>query len=256
MNRTARYVLPALCAAMGLCGPALSEEEPASQPDEAPEARIAINPLAVDPAEYLDRIELPPGFRIEIFASGVGGARSLALSPSGTVFVGTRTDPKRNKIGKLYAVTNPERDHRGNEVITLAEGLNVPNGVAFRDGALYVAEVHRVTRWDGIETRLDNPPEPVVLGDSFPDEFHHGWKYLRFGPDERLYVPVGAPCNVCEVENEQGTIVSMRADGGDRRIHARGVRNSVGFDFHPQTGSSGLPTTAGISGGMTDRQRN
>lgn len=198
-------------------------------------ANIAHNPLHVDPAEYIQRITLPPGFRIEFYQRDIDSPRSLALSPAGNLFIGTRTNPKRDKLGKVYVVTNPDGDQRGDETIVLAENLNIPNGVAFRDGSLYVAELNRVIRYDEIEGRLHNPPAPKVLNDSFPEEFHHGWKYLRIGPDDRLYVPVGAPCNICEPAEGQGTIVSMALDGSDKQVYARGIRNSVGFDWHPDT---------------------
>jgi len=206
--------------------------------EEAPvvEAKVGYFPLEVNPADYLDRIELPEGFEIAIYRDGLEAARSMAITDTGTLFLGTRSNRKREKVGKVYAVTNPDGDGRGDEIMTLLEGYNVPNGVALRDGDLYVAEVHRVTRFDDIESNLEQLPEPVVIRDSFPDEYHHGWKYLRFGPDERLYVPVGAPCNICEPEAGQGTIVSIAEDGSDLRIHADGVRNSVGFDWDPATG--------------------
>ena len=124
---------------------------------------------------------------------------------------------------------------RPTRCITIASGLSSPNGVAFRDGALYVAEISRVLRFDNIEARLKNPPAPVVVNDSFPDKSHHGWKFIRFGPDGKLYVPVGAPCNVCEEEDPRfASIMRMDPDGSNLEIFARGVRNTVGFDWHPR----------------------
>ena len=123
------------------------------------------------------------------------------------------------------------------EVIQIASGLNVPNGVAFRDGALYVAEISRILRYDGITARLRNPPEPVVVTDRFPTESHHGWKFIAFGPDGKLYVPVGAPCNVCEPDLDRYALISrINPDGTGYEVFARGVRNSVGFDWDPRTG--------------------
>ncbi len=178
----------------------------------------------------LDQITLPPGFEIAIYASNVPNARSMALSPSGTLFVGTRT------AGNVYAIVDRDHDHKADEVITLARGLNMPNGVAFRDGALYVAEVNRILRYDNIEAHLKDPPKPVVLNESFPRDRHHGWKFIRFGPDGLLYVPVGAPCNVCEGEDERyASITRMKPDGTRLEIFARGVRNTVGFDWDPKT---------------------
>jgi len=132
-------------------------------------------------------------------------------------------------------------DHDGDGaadvVHTIATGLTQPNGVAFRDGSLYVAEVSRILRYDGIEARLDDPPDPVVLLDGLPTETHHGWKFLRFGPDGWLYFQVGAPCNICLSADERyASILRVRPDGSDLEVFARGVRNTVGFDWHPDTG--------------------
>lgn len=176
----------------------------------------------------LDRIKLPPGFKIGVYAPNIDGARSMALSPGGTLFVGTRG------AGKVHAIIDRDRDNTADEIITIAENLNSPNGVAFRDGALYVAEIGRVLRFDNIESRLKNPPAPVVVNDSFPKEQHHGWKFIRFGPDGKLYVPIGAPCNICD-EPGYAVITRMDADGKNLEIFARGVRNTVGFDWHPAT---------------------
>ncbi|MFQ5656080.1 MAG: PQQ-dependent sugar dehydrogenase [Candidatus Methylomirabilales bacterium] len=178
----------------------------------------------------LEKIKLPPEFAISLYARGVQNARQMALSPKGTLFVGTRRE------GKVYAVVDRDQDNRGDEVITLARGLNMPSGVAFRDGALYVAEVHRTLRYDNIEARLRRPPKPIVVNNSFPRDRHHGWKFIGFGPDGLLYVPVGAPCNVCEREDPRyASIMRMKPDGTDLEIFVRGVRNSVGFDWHPKT---------------------
>ncbi len=179
----------------------------------------------------LEKIKLPPGFRIDVYAYDVPGARSLAVGERGTLFVGTR------KKGKVYAISDRDGDGRADDVATIAEGLNNPNGVAFRDGALYVAEIHRVIRFDDVENRLQNPPAPAVVNDTFPRDEHHGWKFIRFGPDGKLYVPVGAPCNVCERDDERyASIMRMNADGSELEVFARGVRNTVGFDWHPRTG--------------------
>ena len=178
----------------------------------------------------LNEIRLPPGFKISIYAASVPGARSLALGSSGTVFVGTRDE------GKVYALPNRQGRNRADEVITIAGGLNMPNGVAVRDGSLYVAEVNRILRYDAIETRLKNPPQPVVVNDSLPKDRHHGWKFIRFGPDGLLYVPVGAPCNICERKDARyATIMRMKPGGTGLEIYARGVRNTVGFDWNPET---------------------
>ena len=159
---------------------------------------------------YLEKIKIPPGFRIDLYADGVANARSMALSPNGVLYVGTR------RGGKLYAVQDSNGDQRADNVRILADGLNMPNGVAYRDGSLYVAEVNRVLRYDDMDNRLDSPPRPVVVSSRFPSETHHGWKYIAFGPDGWLYVPVGAPCNVCEKGDERfSTIMRMKPDGRD-----------------------------------------
>jgi len=178
----------------------------------------------------LNRIKLPPGFEISIYASRIQGARSMTLGDKGTLFVGSRSD------GKVYAVFDHNNDNKADEVVIIAQRLNSPNGVAFKGGALYVAEIDRILRFDDIEVRLKNPPKPVVVNDGFPKEKHHGWKFIRFSPDGMLYVPVGAPCNVCEsMDNRFATIMRMRPDGTNLEIYSYGVRNTVGFDWHPVT---------------------
>lgn len=183
------------------------------------------------PAVDLDDIRLPPGFKIAIFADSVDNARAMALGDDGTIFVGSRS------AGNVYALRDTNGDFRADQMFTLISDLNMPSGVAFRDGALYVAEVSRVIRFDSIESRLANPPEPVVVNGTLPSEAWHGWKYLRFGPDDKLYMPVGVPCNICVRSDDErfGTILRMNPDGTELEIFARGVRNSVGFDWHPQT---------------------
>ncbi len=179
----------------------------------------------------LNLIKLPPGFSIGVYADGVTNARSLALGDKGTVFVGTRSE------GDVYALVDEDRDGRAERKYTIATGLNSPNGVAFRDGALYVAEISRILRYDDIEAQLRNPPKPVVVSDRFPDDRHHGWKFIAFGPDGKLYVPVGAPCNICEPDPDRyAVIMRMNADGSGLETYARGVRNTVGFDWHTQSG--------------------
>lgn len=189
--------------------------------------------------EKLKEIQLPPGFEISVYAEGVRNARSMVLSPQGTLFVGTRT------AGKVYAVVDADKDYRAERIYTLLTAgkplpdgteLKMPNGVAFSDGALYVAAVSHILRLDDIEARLDNPPEPVIVTSEFPTHAHHGWKFVAIGPDGKLYVPVGAWCNICEKDEEMfGTINRINLDGTARERVARGVRNSVGFDWHPVT---------------------
>lgn len=175
----------------------------------------------------LDKIKLPHGFKITLYAR-VPGARSMTQGTNGTLFVGTRQEN-----GNVYAVVS--RKDGNKEVIAVARGLFMPNGVAFKDGSLYVAEVNRVLRYDDIERNLRNPPEPVVVNDSFPTDTMHGWKYIRFGPDGKLYVPVGAPCNICEPPASYASLHRMNPDGTDLETYATGIRNTVGFDWDPQT---------------------
>jgi glucose/arabinose dehydrogenase len=188
-------------------------------------------PSAAESELPLDSIRLPEGFRIAVYASGIPDARSMARSPSGVVYLGSR------RAGNLYAVVDKDGDHRAERVVKIASGLSSPNGVAFREGSLYVAEISRVLRFDGIDEKLDDPPEPVVVTADYPSDRHHGWKYIAFGPDGWLYVPVGAPCNICKSENPiYASITRIRPDGSDREIYAEGVRNTVGFTWHPRTG--------------------
>lgn len=184
-----------------------------------------------DVESSLSKIRLPEGFSISLFADDVPNARSLALGEKGTVFVGTRTD------GRVFAVVDADRDGTADQVHTLAEGWMLPNGVAFKDGDLYVAEVHRVHRFDDVESHLTNP-ESKVIHDDLPKIRHHGWKFIAFGPDGWLYVPVGAPCNICKSEDPVfASILRMKPDGSEREVYAHGVRNTVGFDWHPETGA-------------------
>lgn len=224
---------------------ALASQDPA--PSSASETGKAVplqNPVVVHTErvegafkpEYLDQISLPPGFKIELYAQNVVGARSMALGNEGTLFVGTRgkrSSPGR--IGSVYAVVDKDADMQADQVIELTDNLFMPNGIAFRGESLYVAEPNRLLRYDGIEGSLTKLPEPVIVNDSYPSDIHHGWKYIAFGPDDRIYLPVGAPCNICEADEQYSVITSIKADGSDKRIEAQGVRNTVGFDWHPDT---------------------
>lgn len=179
----------------------------------------------------LERLALPPGFEIAVWGR-IPGTRSLTLGDRGTVFVGTR-DPD----GSVYAIADRDGDHRADELHPLDENLFMPNGVAFRGGSLYVAEVNRILRFDDIESRLDDPGEPAVVTADLPDMRHHGWKFIAFSPDGYLHVPVGAPCNRCDSVNPLfASIARMRPDGSGLEVAAHGVRMSVGFDWHPETG--------------------
>jgi len=225
MNRI-RIALLFACALPALV--ATAQEQPPQQ------VTAKVNPMQVDPHEYLSKIKLPPGFSISIFAEGVPNARQLALSPDGTLFVGSFSfqEPRPDKV---YAIRDENGDHKADTVLTIASGLNSPNGVAFRDGALYIAEINRILRIDNVEKNLKQPPALVVVNDSYPADFHHGWKFIAFGPDGRLYVPVGAPCNTCEPAADYALISSIKPDGTDKQVYSRGIRNSVGFAWHPVT---------------------
>ena len=179
----------------------------------------------------LTQIKLPPGFTIDLYATGVAHAREMVMGAKGTLFVGSRD------YNKVYAIVDRNNDHKADQVYTIAEGLKDPSGVAFRDGSLYVAEISRITKYDNIEANLEKPPTPAVVKSDLPTETHHGQKFIRFGPDGLLYVPVGAPCNVCERPDDQrfATILRMKPDGTETEVFASGVRNSVGFDWHPAT---------------------
>ena len=198
---------------------------------------IALTAFAQSPLP-LDQLKLPPGFHIELVAR-VPNARAMSWGASAAgaggaamLFVGSMQE------GKVYAVTVPAAGSSEKAVVrTIASGLKMPVGVAYRDGALYVSSVSRIVRFDDIEKKLDNPPAPVVVRDSFPTDTHHGWKYIAFGPDGYLYVPVGAPCNVCDPDsNRYANIMRMKPDGSDLQVFAKGVRNSVGFAWEPRSG--------------------
>ncbi len=178
----------------------------------------------------LDLIQLPPGFQINVYARGVSGARSMTRGSEGTLFVGSRGD------GAVYAVLDRDGDQQAEEVLTLVTELNTPNGVAFRDRDLYVAETHRVWRYRDIESHLRSPPQPELILDNLPKDRRHSWRFIAFGPDGWLYVPVGAPCNACRPADERyASMLRMRPDGTGLEVFARGIRNTVGFDWRPET---------------------
>lgn len=180
----------------------------------------------------LHTIKLPEGFSISVWADSVDNARSLARGDKGTIFVGNRQGDK------VYALVDENNDGRADKKYIIASELHMPNGVAFHNGSLYVAEVSKIWRYDNIEANLANPPKPVLIKSDFPNEDHHGWKYIAFGPDGKLYIPVGAPCNNCDDHKKDerfSSITRMNADGSGFEVYAHGIRNTVGFDWHPQT---------------------
>lgn len=185
---------------------------------------------ASDKQLILEKIKLPKGFSIALFADNVPNARTLALGNDGTIFVGSRNN------GSVYALQDIDGDGKADHRYIIASGLNLPNGVAYKDGSLYVAEINRILRFDNIDQQLQKPPKPTVIYDQFPNKRHHGWKYLRFGPDNKLYTAVGAPCNICQsTEAIYASLVRLNTDGTDLEILAQGIRNTVGFDWQPET---------------------
>ncbi len=185
---------------------------------------------ATHAAPPIDKLRVPAGFRVELLTDAVPNARQMALGRNadgkGVVYVGSA------QAGKVYAV---EYGVSGaGSVHTIASGLSLPSGVAYRDGKLYVGALSRILRFDGIDDRLAAPSQPVVVSDKFPSDTHHGRRFLAFGPDGKLYVPVGAPCNICQPDERHGVIQRIDGDGGAIETVARGVRNSVGFDWNPR----------------------
>jgi glucose/arabinose dehydrogenase len=190
-------------------------------------APVAPPPLAAA-ADKLPtaKLKVPAGFNIEVYASGMTNARELALGDKGTVFVGTRL------VGKVYAVTSKDGKR---EVKTLYSDLYRPNGVAFRNGTLYIAELSKVSKVDKVEDNLDNPPKPTMIYDNLPKDEAHGWKFMAIGPDNKLYLEVGQPGNVVLHDKDHGQIRRINLDGSGAEVVAYGVRHSVGFDWHPET---------------------
>lgn len=196
--------------------------------------KISPPPFIKPKNKPVENIQLPDGFQLDFFVEGIKNARSMTRGDQGIIFVGTRGK------GNVYAVIDNNQDYEVDTVITIAEGKNMPNGVAFKDGSLYLAEVSKIWRYDQIESELlaGNIPEPTLIKDDLPTETAHGWKYISFGPDGKLYIPIGAPCNICNKEEEDqrfASICRMNPDGSNFEVYVHGVRNSVGFDWHPIT---------------------
>lgn len=192
-------------------------------------AAPANNQAALNSKYHVDQIKLPAGFSISVFAE-VPNARSMCWGAGGTLFVGNKDQDK------VYAVVDENKDGLADKVYTIASNLDMPNGVAFHNGSLFIGALNRILRLDDIENKLKNPPAPVVVYDRFPTDGSHGWKFIAFGPDGKLYVPVGAPCNVCEkADPVYASITRMNADGSGVEVFAHGIRNTVGFAWHPDT---------------------
>jgi len=188
---------------------------------------------AGEPQLPLESIQLPKGFKISLFAS-VPGARSMALSSDGTLFVGS--GGMNGEHNRVYAVRDLDKDGVGESVTILADDLQSPNGVAFREGHLFVAEISRILVFKDIAKKIQKNAPFEVFHSSFPEDSHHGWKFIRFAPDGSLFVPVGAPCNNCLREQNYANLYKLSADGKTKTLVARGIRNTVGFDFHPESG--------------------
>jgi glucose/arabinose dehydrogenase len=192
-------------------------------------APVPAFPIPTPAAELpVGKMKVPAGFQVEVWADGVLDARALREGDKGTVFVSSLF-----VANKVYAITDEAGQRK---VRTIVDKLPLATGLEYHQGALYVATPKQLLRLDDIESKLDNPPEPVVVTDQFPGDEHHGWKYLRVGPDGKMYYPVGAPCNICDVSDRHARIFRVNLDGSGHETVAMGVRNSVGFDFHPTTG--------------------
>ena len=182
-------------------------------------------PAAVDKLP-IAKLKVPAGFNIEVYAGGMANARSLALGDKGTVFVGSRL------VDKVYAIANKDGKRT---VKVLASGLYRPNGVAFKNGTLYIAELSKISRIDKVEDNLDNPPKPTVIYDKLPKDEAHGWKFIAIGPDNKLYIPVGQPGNNVLHDDAHGQLRRINLDGTGVEKIAFGIRNTVGFDWNPKT---------------------
>lgn len=228
MLRIQRF-LPTLAAVLVLGVSACTKEKT----NPAAQVGTKISIAEAKASVQLDKLKVPEGFTIEVWAADVPNARSMAISESGIVFVGNRQEKN------VYALVDEDGDGKADTKYILANDLRMPNGVAIKDGDLYVAEVSRILRFKNIENNLENPTFEVVY-DGYPDEAHHGWKFIAFGPDGLLYIPVGAPCNICISEDPifaSITRLDVDKQGAKPEIYAHGARNSVGMDWHPVSGN-------------------
>ena len=244
LSRTAAVAAVLEVLSMGAPAISLSQEKPAPNVQPAPSmvpgrpdipnAEVAktlrgvTQPPFATPAEKLQisQLKMPKGFKLEVYISGIANARSLRVGDKGTVFVSNR------QLDKVYAVV--ERNGK-REAKVIASGLDRPNGLAFHNGSLYIGEGTKISKLEKIEDNLDNPGKPVVIYTDLPNHQSHGWKFIAIGPDNKLYINVGAPCNICEPPAENAQIRRINLDGSGAEVFARGVRNSVGFDWHPIT---------------------
>ena len=221
---------PAAPAAAAPTGPAAAPPWAQGRPEAAigvPLAPIAPPPIPTAPDKLpIEKLKAPKGFKIELYAAGVGNARTLRQGDKGTVFVGSRL------LDKVYAIVDKGEKR---EVKPIYSGLYRPNGLAFKEGVLYIAELSRISKVEKIEDNLDNPPKPVVIYDDLPKDEAHGWKFLTIGPDNKLYFQVGAPCNICMPSPAHAQIRRINLDGSGAEVVARGIRQIVGMDFSPIT---------------------
>ena len=226
-------VLALGATALGL--PLAQAQQPPPPWKQGQPAEMATSPLSPHaqppapkaPGEIpVDKLKVPSGFKVSLWASGLPNARVMTWGDKGTLFVSSRV------AGNVYAVLDKGGSR---EVKTIAKGLNLPNGIAFKNGVLYIAEIHRITKMEGIEDKLDAPPAMTPVYETLPKDAPHGWKYLAFGPDGKLYFNIGAPCNICIPPDTHANISSVNPDGTGFEYFAQGVRNSVGFDWHPVT---------------------
>lgn len=226
-------VLALGATALGL--PLAQAQQPPPAWKQGQPAELATSPLSPHaqppapkaPGEIpVDKLKVPSGFKVALWASGLPNARVMTWGDKGTLFVSSRV------AGNVYAVLDKGGSR---EVKTIAKGLNLPNGIAFKNGVLYIAEIHRITKMEGIEDKLDAPPAMTPVYETLPKDAPHGWKYLAFGPDGKLYFNIGAPCNICIPPDTHANISSVNPDGTGFEYFAQGVRNSVGFDWHPVT---------------------
>ncbi len=236
-TRVRRLLLAGACCSLLAAVPAVAQQAAQPLPPGSPLigqpdndgakklAPVAPPPLAAAADKLpLDKLKVPPGFKLEVYASGLANARSLRLGDKGTVFVSTRT------LDRVYAIVDKGGKR---EVKTIASGLYRPNGLVFHKGTLYIAELSQISKIENIESNLDNPPKPTVIYSDLPKDEAHGWKFLVLGPDNKLYFNVGAPCNICVPSDAHAQIRRIDLDGKNAEVVARGIRQIVGMDFHP-----------------------
>jgi glucose/arabinose dehydrogenase len=194
-----------------------------------PDVEVSSEPVSLTPSPESDQelnfVNLPSNYAISYFAKNVPGARSLAIGDNGIVYVGTRSE------GVVYALDDTDGDGRADNRYVVGSGLNNPNGVVYHEGSLYVAEIHRVIKYDHIDSEYKNKPSAKVVYDQLPKDTHHGWRYMAVGPDKKLYLGIGAPCNVCENNDPYASIARLNLDGTGFEVVARGIRNTVGFTW-------------------------